>query len=263
MSPSGMMTRQLEELKSKSIRMAETVLMQALSRKEALIMYHGFYLPSITYPFAVTCLAENQCHAIETPFLKAILPKCGYSRSMSRAIRYAPIRYGGAGFHWLYGEQVTQSILTAIKHLRCPRSQPGRLAAIAMSWAQAYAGVSWGLWTQPEKPIPTIPNPWITSIQQALKKLNAKIIGLDSLIPNKQRLDDDYIMDIALNSQIFSRTELDTVNAFRRFYQATTIADISDDRGLKIREEVWHGTGDPSPDDFSTEFFNQAPGQTG
>jgi hypothetical protein len=256
-NPSGKMNQQFQVLRAKSNNLAEKVLIQAMTRKEAEIMYHGFFFPAITYPLPVIHLSQGQCHAIETPFLKAILPRSGYNRSMSRAIRYAPKRYGGAGFHGMYLEQLVQNILMAFRHLRSPQHQPGQLLYIALTWTQAFAGVSWPIWTYPDRKTPNIPNPWIVAVRSALANLHARFSGLENSVPELQRNGDWFIMDKVLEDSQFDDDEIEHINAYRRYYQATTIADITDDRGSRLTEAAWTGTGDTHPDEFNVELFNQ------
>ena len=258
LSPSGMMNTQYEILLAKSKKYAEAVLTNALTRREAYVMFHGIYIPSITYPLSMTCLTEGQCHAIETPFLKVILPRCGYNRTMSRHIRYAPIRYGGAGFLNLFVEQSIRTILSAIKYLRCPAMQMGQMELIALTWAQAHAGVSWCIWGFPERKLPHLPMPWINGVRKALTTIQGKIILSADHIPQPLRANDWYIMDAALEAKIFSTTEIEDINAYRRYYQATTASDLTAQCGTKIREDIWQGIGHPHPSEFTGEFFNQA-----
>lgn len=257
LSPSGTMNKQFKTLLKKSKQFAELVMTNAITRRDANIMFHGIYIPAMTYPLALTSLTRGQCQAIETPFINAIVPRCGYNRTMSRAIRYAPKRYGGAGFLSLHVEQAVQTILMAIKHLRCPQRQTGQMEMIAITWAQAYAGVSWSLWEYPDKKIPKIPTPWINHVRCTLSTMGAKIKIAEPHVQSKLRENDWFIMDIAIESNKFDNSEIDDINAYRRFYQATTAADITDDLGVRIRAEVWKGTGDPKPEDYVVEFFNQ------
>ena len=163
------------------------VLPNTLSSREARIMFHGIFIPSITYPLALTSLTEGQCCGIETPFMKVILPKCGYNRTICKAVRYGPISEGGAGFFSLHVEQTVQIISTALKYLRSPTAQPGCMLIIALTWAQAYAGVSWSLWEQPDRTTPSIPSPWIQGVRQALQKLQGRIILSANHVPPKLR----------------------------------------------------------------------------
>jgi len=110
LNPAGTMKKQMEVLRSKSRKFTECLMSNVLSRREATMMYYGIYLPSTTYPMAVTHLTEDECHQIETPFLQVLIPRVVYARTMSRAIRYAPLAWGGAGFRTLYGEQTVASI---------------------------------------------------------------------------------------------------------------------------------------------------------
>ena len=66
-----------------------------LTRQEAQMLYHAIYLPSMTYPMAVTHMKAVECHQVETEFLQALLPWMGFPRSMSTtAIRHAAASWG-------------------------------------------------------------------------------------------------------------------------------------------------------------------------
>jgi hypothetical protein len=80
--PSGTMQKQFEILLAKSQKFAKEALTNALTRTEARMMFHGIYLPSITYPLPLTSFTQGQCHTLETPFIKAIVPRCGYNIAM-------------------------------------------------------------------------------------------------------------------------------------------------------------------------------------
>ena len=133
---------------------------------------------------------------------------------------------------------VEQSILVigiASRHLRSPSTQTGKMVRIALSWAQAYASVSWSLWEFPGRPIPAIPTPWIVGVSKALASMQAKIMQEDKCIPPKLRAQDWYIiMEKAMDLGEFSNQEIDDINACHRYYQAITAADITDDKGTKI-----------------------------
>ena len=186
LSPSGMMNTQFKILEEKSKRFTELALMNALTRREAMLFYQAIYIPSIMYPLQLTYLSEGHCHGIETQFLKAILPRCGYNRNMSRQIRYASVRNGGAGFLKLFVEQQTHNIMTAMKHLRCPTAQTGQIELIALTWAQAHAGVSWPIWQFPKPKLPIIPTPWIMNIRTGLRNIEGKPILRNNQVPKPQ-----------------------------------------------------------------------------
>ena len=122
------------------------------------------YLPSITYPFPVTSLSETECNHIQKKFMQTVVRHCGFNRNMKLEIRQAPASFGGAGFRSLYAEQGVAQLQMALKHLRNPQGQPGKLLIIALSWAQAYVGTSTFLWASPHQKIPNHPATWITSV---------------------------------------------------------------------------------------------------
>jgi len=157
-NPANRMESQVKQLKKKSNRQADMVLSNALQRSEARTNYAMIYLPSITYTFPVTCLTRDECTQVQAKFMTAIVPRCGFNRSMSLAVRYSPKVYGGAGFTELYTEQGALGTMMALKHLRSPNGQPGAMLRIMLSWAQAFSGTSKFIWSDTSTRIPRYPH---------------------------------------------------------------------------------------------------------
>jgi len=255
LNPAGKMKKQLNVLMSKSRKFQECLMANVLSRREATMMYHGIYLPSVTYPMAVTHLTEDECHRIETPFLQVLIPRVGYARTMSRAIRCAPTTWGGAGFRTLYGEQTVASIQLAIRSLRST-TNPGRLLWINLTWAQAYSGLSAPLWEQPNAPCPAVPEPWIMGVRKALAKINGKIVLEKSIVCPLQRENDWYIMDRVMDMS-FKSAEVEGINSCRRFLQSVTAADVCNSAGTHISTHKLDGSSSIDQSNVNGEVFNQ------
>ena len=132
-------------LQRKSKKFEECVLANVLTRREAQMLYHAIYLPSMTYPMAVTHMKAVECHQVETKFLQALLPLMGFPRSMSTAIRHAPSSWGGAGLRPLYCEHSVATIELAMRSLPSA-TNPSKVLRTNLSWAQAYSGLSQDLW---------------------------------------------------------------------------------------------------------------------
>jgi hypothetical protein len=139
-NPANRMTKQFEILKHKSDKAATMIQANSFTHQEARLYYRMIYLPSITYPLSVTSLSKADCLRIQTQMMTAIVPRCGYNRTMPKAIRYLPEVWGGAGMTEVETEQGLLSTLLALKYLRSPSSQCGKLLRITLSWAQAFSG---------------------------------------------------------------------------------------------------------------------------
>ena len=55
----------------------------------------------------------------------------------------------------------------------------------------------------------------------------------------------------------FSQNKIESINACRRYLQATTLADITNDRGNEIEEEAWKGTRVTTQGKYRYVMFNQ------
>ena len=256
LNPAGVMTTQIKMLQKKSQKFEECVLANVLTRREAQMLYHAIYLPSVTYPMAVTHMKAVECHQIETKFLQALLPRMGFPRTMSTAIRQAPASWGGAGLRPLYCEQSVATIELAMRSLRSV-TNPSKALRINLSWAQAYSGLSQDLWEYPSARCPPVPEQWIMGIRTALSSFNGRIVLENKLSWPAQRANDWHIMDEAMKQLDFKTAQVEGINACRRFLQCVTAADLSNDAGTHILPHFLNGNVEIDSGEFSGELFNQ------
>jgi hypothetical protein len=257
-NPSGSMISQVQQLIRQGHKFATMVKTNILTPEETRLFYHAIYLPSITYTLGNSHLTPQECHKIETPIHQAVLPRCGYHRTMALAVRYGPPQYGGAGFRDLYTEQTVTTILNALKHLQNPSSQIGQMLRIALSWAQAYVGTSTFLWEDTTSDLPSCPSNWIIGIRNALKHIDGTISLKEKMTEPILRTNDSHIMDKAIQLRhVFCDRDIDKINACRRYLQATTLADISNDQGTKIEPVMFNGSYQATPVTHQCELFNQ------
>lgn len=112
--PTMMMQQQQDILKAKNENCKRIVQTNCFSRAEAWTFSTSTYLPSMTYPFPNIILTESAGKLLHENFMHEMVPRCGYRRSMSSAVRFAPQKLGGAGFWRLYykwGLMVTLELL--------------------------------------------------------------------------------------------------------------------------------------------------------
>jgi len=257
LNPSGKMKTQLAVLKTKSEKFQLCVRANILTRREAIMFFHGIFLPSITYPMAATSFTEEECSQIEGNFLKALLPAAGYGRSMAKAIRQAPVEWGGAGFRPLYGEQMVATITTAMKHIRAD-TPAGKMLLMNLTWSQAYAGISTPLWKDPTAKCPTVPNQWIMGVRLALKRIEGCLeLEIPTVWP-RQRENDWFIMDRVMQQTNLKQADVNSINACRRYLQCITAADVCNPAGTCIQSHFYTGDIVVAREDVNGEMFNQA-----
>ena len=252
-------TKQTEaHLNKKNEQFAKMLETNYFTRAEAWTYYTAFYLPSMTYTLPITPLAAFQCQQLDSRFLRTLLPRCGYNRNMSRAIRNAPTHVGGAGFRQLYVEQGALLVQQLHKFLNSPTTTIGKLLKMTLSWMQAFTGTSQMLLTDVNQRLPPMGKSYFLDVRNFLKSINAKIIMTDPPISKKLRENDRHIMDIAVAQQQWSERHLARINACRRYFQAQTLADITTMQGTMIRSHILDGTLTVDQDTLRISNFNQA-----
>ena len=151
----GSQLPQLRVIRKKSDQLAGFLLGNALDQQDAWTYYFAIYLPAITYPLTATYFTQQQLHTLQKKALSVIISKCGFARSTSRAIIFAPTAYGGAGFRHLYVEQGIQNVLSLLRHVRAD-TRIGKLAIITLQWYHFQTGIDFDALQFPKKGHTTI-----------------------------------------------------------------------------------------------------------
>ena len=241
--PAMTMHTQMKVLRLKNDKFVSLLQTNYFSRMEAWILYTSIYLPSMTFPFPNIILKESIADKLDQKFMPSLVPLCGYNQKMAKAIRYAPKHLGGAGFRRLYVEWGNAIVLEIIKNLRERHSYQGKMTMIALMWAQQYVGTSQFLLENVTSDIPPCPNLYIMAARSFLQKINARIELQENIVSKTLRVHDKHIMDLAMQHG-WPANKIDGINACRRYLQATTLADITNDRGTEIDRNtsgmVWH-----------------------
>ena len=242
---------------NKNNMFADMILTNYFSRHEAWTYYTAFYLPSLTYPLQITPLTQAQCDRIDSRFLQTLLPRCGYNRHMSRAIRHAPFSLGGAGFKQLYVEQGTLMIQMVQKYLNSPGTTIGKLLLAAISWTQAFLGTSKLFLTAVHDPIPPSGPSFLLDVRAFLQKLKGSITLQQPPVSPILRKDDRHIMDIVMRQTQWNRRQIIQINSCRRYLQAQTLADITNIQGTRILTHCIQGTAPQLIHSVRVSTFNQ------
>ena len=242
-NPAHIQVQTWQYIKKKNETFSQILETNFFSRQEAWTYYTSFYLPSVTYPLPMTPLTKSQCEILDTRFLRSLIPRCGYNRNMSRAIRYAPSILGGAGFKQLYIEQGTLLLQHIIKHLNTPTTTIGKLMTMAITWTQAFLGTSSLFLMDVKGPLPPVGSSILLDARQFLKDIDDGYIRVQDVpIAKALRERDRFIMDIALSQSLWKRRHLIQINSCRRFLQAQTLSDISNLSGTRILPHALSGT---------------------
>lgn len=256
-SPAKCNTTTFHVIQQKNQEFAALLETNFFTRQEARTFYTSIYLPSMTYSLPITPLQRNQCNQLDTRFLRALIPRCGYNRNMSNAIRYAPYELGGAGFKQLYVEQGALMIQQVFKFLNHEQSQVGQMLYITLSWTQAFLGVSKPILEDVNQSLPPSGPSILLDLRTFLREINGKLIVQQSYTTPPLRLNDKHIMDVALSQNRWNRRQLIQINSCRRYLQAQSLADITSPLGNRILSNVYNGRDPPDPQTIRIAHFNQ------
>jgi hypothetical protein len=230
-SPSG--NNNYKALKQKSDVLGQAIWGSNCSPREVWTYYHAIYLPSISYSLQVSTLSRRQATAIQKKATHLILPMLGFNRYTPRPLVYGPIQYGGLGMRDLFAEQGIGQVQLFLKHWRTP-GQAGQLLKIVMSWSQLAAGVGWPILLNTSTSLQYCGSQWILSLRSFLNATDSHIELDDTMIQPTQRENDKYIMDVILDSGIFSSKQIRYINYCRLYLNVITVSDISLANGIDM-----------------------------
>ena len=269
-SPSGTQTTQHAVLKKKCDNHARIVSTSALTRRDAWTYYFSMYLTSPGYPLPLSHFSPDQLHDLETKSLPALIAKCGFNRNSSRAVLYGPVRFNGGGFRPFSTEQGVGQILYLMKQWTCTL-QPGNAQRISVSWAQLNVGVSWSVLDNVTTPLPHFESHWLRVLRDFLSTIQGRIRLDNPYIPSLQRVNDAHIMDLVLQSNLFTAEAICQINYCRLYMQAITISDITTASGTRLFDGInrgldvewssttkWHSTNQAKPNTASWKLWSQA-----
>jgi hypothetical protein len=226
----GNETTQFNHLLDKSKDWARQLQSKYLSRQEAWMTYHIYFLPQVLYSLTTTNLTQQQCNIIQSPVVNAILPLLGFNRHTSRSIVFGPTRYGGIGLSDLYTEMYTRRIESVLTHTRDSNSAVGRLMKINLNLIQLLHGQSIP-YLASNTEIKYIQPTWFSGLHQFIVQHHMTIKIQDLWLPSKARLHDKIIMD-SIHDQPMDRIQV--INNWRLFFQVVSLSDMSDPDGQYI-----------------------------
>ena len=103
-----------------------------------------------------------------------------------------------------------------------------------MVWAQYSVGMSYPILGNVNEPLPHLEAKWIGSLPTFLASISATIHLDNPCVPQPQRENDQYLMDIIVNSARFTPAEIRKLNYCRLYLLAVTLSDISKPNGCEL-----------------------------
>jgi hypothetical protein len=201
-----------------------------LSRQEAWMVYHTYYMPQVLYSIMPTNMTKVQCDSIQSPVINAILPLLGFNRHTARDIIFGPTKYGGLGMLDLHTELYTRKREQIISHTRDPDSSIGKLCIINLGYLQLIIGKSTP-YLESTIPIKYIQNTWFSELHLFLITHELTIKIKEIWKPTLKRTGDKILMD-SVDLQPMDRVQV--INNWRLYFQITNLSDLTDPEGKRI-----------------------------
>jgi hypothetical protein len=239
-APAGNSRTQFNVLFQHGLLTATRVLGSPLTPTEAAMYYHAIWNAKMRYVLPQCVLSPRQLRSIENKPLQAFVAKHGYGRTMALAVRYGPRQLGGAGFIQLETLQGEGQILNFLKMFRTDGTI-SRLVRCALSWGQLQAGIGVPLLMVPTLYLPHYEQRFLASLRDFLGSIDAQLEVDQDFVPARQRVNDFYLMDLAMKSGRFTGKQLKLVNYCRLYLQVVTAADIVLPSGYCLDEWLLDG----------------------
>jgi hypothetical protein len=256
-APAGSNQNQQQILQTNSDIYAKLVSTSSCNRMDSWFFYRVVYLKSIGYVLPNCFFPKKVLTKIQQSALRAFLAKSGYNCNTHRAIIFVPIRFGGYGFFPLYLLQGEGQILTFLENWRT-NTNSGKLLCIAVSWTQLHIGTSFSFFQDTSTPLPHMHGRWLPSLRTFLNTING-FLELDTFfLPSLQRTNDEYIMDLVLQSGAFKPDEIKQINHCHLYLQAITFANICLSDGKLLDSDMLNGTLGSDSSTSSWVHINQA-----
>jgi hypothetical protein len=158
---------------------------------------------------------------------------------------WGPHYLGGAGFFHLYDEQGYGQVKLFLKCWRSPDSIQGKLLQITMAWAQFCVGTSTPILSETTNKLPHLEAEGLPSMRQYMKDVEGTIELEESFVAPLQREQDEFLMDIALQSGRFKPAEIKRVNYCRLYLNVLLVSDIATAIGDFIDPLMYSGMATP------------------
>ena len=198
----------------------------SLSSEAARSNYDQVLLPKVGFVLPQCSMKPNQLAKIEAQVQRAHATKCGFNRNMALEIRYGPKELGGAGFVHFETLQGEGQILNFLKHWMTD-SIISKTLKSTLAWAQFVAGIEAPILEHPDIELPWLEGRLINSMRTFMKKTKCSIEVDNPFVPARQRVNDEYLMDIARHWDGLTSKERELVNYCRLYLQAVTVSDIT------------------------------------
>jgi ribonuclease HI len=224
---------QIKFLTNKSRQFGRKLYNKSLTRKQANMAYKAIYIPSMRYGLPACSISCANIEIIQKSTLDKFLPFMGYEHGSPRALIHGPLEMGGCEIPHLYTEMLGLKIESIISHIRAD-SILGKSFRININYLQLLSGLEQPIFSTRDN-IGYITNNWLIHLRNFLLEINGALHIKDLWQPTKLRQHDIVLMSEFV-SLGFNTAELRLINNWRLYFRVTTLAELCNPEGTRIRE---------------------------
>jgi hypothetical protein len=240
LTPSGGMAKAFEVLRDHSLDYATRIQSSSISAEVALWSYMLYLLPKLLFPLMATTFTETQCAQIQSPALRALLPKLHLNRNTARSFNHGPSLYGGVNIPHPYTSQGLHQLKFLLEHFRA-QDKIGRLLFISHGYLQILIGVSKNFPNTSYKKHCHLACPsWFTSVWLFLSNLQITIFIKQVWLPPTLTTADVNLMDY-FKSIGSSPKLLVSLNRCRVYLQLLLLSDMVSADGHNLVHHILQG----------------------
>ena len=240
-APDGNNVEQINQMLTKASKAAEIIRTTPVSPHEAWLGLKTMTMKSLEYCLPATTLSEKDCKVIMKPILHAFLPKAHINRNIKQDVLYADVQSQGLGLHSLYLSQGIKHVIEILEH-SWKQSTTGSFLTTSLEYLRLELGINDNILNSDytKYSFLIISPTWITNTWQFMSKFNITTsFDCETILPKREQ--DQPIMQLLIDMNIFSNQELIIVNKCRIYLQAFMLSDIVAGNGTQISHNAWYG----------------------
>ena len=241
LAPDGNHKEQLDIVKEKMRKYAEYIRVGHVNRHEAWTSLSMMALKSLEYILPAMTLSETECNDIMKPVLKQFLPKIGINRNIKRDLLFAPSKLQGLNLKNPFLTQGIAHVKDLCENL-WKQTTTGKLMNFNLQQLRIELGTNDPILSSSYEDFQhlLLTDSLITSTWQFMSKHGITLKDNTPSIPLLREKDLCLMDEFRKNPQI-DKSLLPLLNRCRLYLKAFSLSDITEGKGVNIREEAWHG----------------------
>ena len=238
--PDGKQFHQLEDLRQKLATLCGAIASAHLTEKETFQALMQRLIPKLSYPMHGTSFTQAEVNPLNSMIRRTFFPSMRINRNFPSAVAYGPLEYGGMDLPELYTLQDTLQIPYLLKTLRWNNSLANDFI-VTLDNKQIESGFVSPILDETALPIEYIDSGWISGLRNRLRSFSAGIWVEDAWQPKLQREHDRSLMEEFSQLHGITKHQLRKVNGVRLYLRVITIADLANEAGDYICDDMLTG----------------------